>query len=179
MVKHVRQSAHPLKSVPEASESKRKPSPRMDLRPESGCFDAMAGHIQKGYAVSSSRIGKQPAPPGVEPITYRTKGCACERGMASPDAGYAKSSKRPSRAMSGPAVGVPIVVRARENRAHGEGGQSIRRRLKPQGQTVYAVSESERNWLLSKQRALYTQSWTSYGHVFTKGSARRGLTISR
>jgi hypothetical protein len=76
-----------------------------------------------GYAVAISRFGRRSALPGAQPSSYRTKGSSCEHGNLDPSAGNANSGKPTGPATSRTRDGASVVVRARENRAHGEGRQ--------------------------------------------------------
>jgi len=60
---------------------------------------------------------------GAKSTTYRTMGSSFEHGNSESSAGAANSGWPPSPVMSRPEDGVLVVVRARESRAHGEGGQ--------------------------------------------------------
>jgi RNA-directed DNA polymerase len=79
-----------------------------------------------------------------------------------------ESGKPPSQARSLKRGGASVVVRARESRVHGEGGQSTSRASKPQGKAMYVVSQSDKDWLLSEQRKLYARSWDNPDYVFHK-----------
>jgi hypothetical protein len=63
--------------------------------------------------------------PGIKLTTYRTQGSPREHGNLQSSAGTRTSGKPPSPAMSRRRGRVLVVVRARENRVHGEGGQSM------------------------------------------------------
>ena len=76
-----------------------------------------------GTLPALSRNGRQSALSGVQPTTYHTTGSSCEHGNLESSAGPAKSGKPPGPATSRPRDGASVVVRARESRAHGEGGQ--------------------------------------------------------
>ena len=81
------------------------------------------GYIHIGCAASLSRNGEQSEQPGVELTTYSTEGFFFEHGNPDLSAGRAKPGKLPSPAMSQAGGIVPVVVRARESRVHGKGGQ--------------------------------------------------------
>ena len=53
--------------------------------------------------------------------------------------------------------GVPVVVRGRESRPRGEGGQETDRFLKP-GKSVDTDARTDKVWLLNVQRKLYQWS---------------------
>jgi len=53
--------------------------------------------------------------------------------------------------------GVPVVVRGRESRSRGEGGQETDRFLKPE-ESVDTDARTDKVWLLNVQRKLYQWS---------------------
>ena len=81
------------------------------------------GYIRLGCAASGSRGGMQSVQPGVELATYSTTGFFFEHGNPDLSAGMTIPGKLPSPAMSQAGGIVPVVVRARESRVHGKGGQ--------------------------------------------------------
>lgn len=88
-----------------------------------GRYDSMTGCARHGHAAATSRFGARSVLPGVEPSTYSIKGLCFEHGNLDSSAGPAKSGKPTGPAMSRTGGGASVVVRARESRAHGEGGQ--------------------------------------------------------
>jgi hypothetical protein len=81
------------------------------------------GRVRNGRTDAISRFGARSALPGAQPSTYSIKGFSWEHGNPDPSAGPAKSGKPTGLAMSRTGDGASVVVRARESRAHGEGGQ--------------------------------------------------------
>lgn len=94
-----------------------------EMQPVLGRYISMTGCARHGYAAAMSRFGVRSVLPGVEPSTYRTKGLCFEHGNPDSSAKPAKSGKPTGPAMSRTGDGALVVVRARESRAHGEGGQ--------------------------------------------------------
>jgi RNA-directed DNA polymerase len=74
--------------------------------------------------------------------------------------------KPPGPASSQARGGASVVVRARESRVHGKGGQSIGAASAAQGKAVYAATKPDREWLLSVQRKLHQQSRNQLQYVF-------------
>jgi hypothetical protein len=91
-----------------------------------------------------------------------------EHGNLDPGAGPAKLGKLPSPVTSRTRNGVPVVVRARESRAQGEGGQQRSANPKPQGEATYVASELDKSWLLIEQRKAYARSMQEPDFVFRK-----------
>jgi RNA-directed DNA polymerase len=60
--------------------------------------------------------------------------------------------------MVGPGGGACVVVRARESRAHGEGGQGTDRVVKTEEPSMDLDDQADEVWLLSVQRKLYQWS---------------------
>ncbi|WP_211302302.1 reverse transcriptase N-terminal domain-containing protein [Dyadobacter jiangsuensis] len=54
--------------------------------------------------------------------------------------------------------GVRVVVRERESRSHGEGGQGIGTISKPEKRTMDLVHQADHAWVLNVQRKLYQWS---------------------
>ena len=81
------------------------------------------GCARNEHVTALSRNGRSSAQPGMELATYSTKGRSNEQGNFDSDAWPAKPGKPPSPAMFRTKGGAPVVVRARESRAHGEGEQ--------------------------------------------------------
>ena len=81
------------------------------------------GCARDGYAASRSRIGGPSVQPGIQLTAYRAKGRFMEQGNSDSDAWIAMSGKPPSPVTFRTEGGAPVVVRARESRAHGEGEQ--------------------------------------------------------
>ncbi len=73
--------------------------------------------------LSWSRSGEQSVRSGVKLTTYSTTGFFFEHGNLDSSAGKAKPGKLPSLVMSRARGRGLVVVRARESRVHGEGGQ--------------------------------------------------------
>ena len=111
-----------MKTVMKAS-VRSKDSPLARMQPELGRCFSMTGCARHGHAAATPRFGARSVLPGVQPSTYRTEGLFFEHGNPDPSAGHAKPGKPTSPVMSRPGDGVSVVVRARENRVHGEGGQ--------------------------------------------------------
>jgi hypothetical protein len=89
---------------------------------EPGCMYTTSGCVRIGHAPSATRFWKGSEQPGAESSTYRIKGSSFEHVNLNPSAGSAKPGKPPSPVMSWMRGGTPGVVRARENRAHGDRG---------------------------------------------------------
>ena len=81
------------------------------------------GCARNEHVTALSRIGRSSAQPGIKLTTYSTTGLSNEQGNFDSDAWPAKPGKPPSPAMFRTKGGAPVVVRAREGRAHGEGEQ--------------------------------------------------------
>lgn len=81
------------------------------------------GCARDGYAASLSRIGKPSVQPGTQLTAYRATGRFIEQGNFDSDAWIAMPGKPPSPVTFRAEGGAPVVVRARESRAHGEGEQ--------------------------------------------------------
>jgi hypothetical protein len=111
-----------LKTVMESS-VRSKDSHTREMQPALGHLFRVTGCARYGHAAATSRLGERSVLPGVQPSTYRTKGLFFEHGNPDPSAGPAKSGKPTGLAMSRTGDGASVVVRARESRAHGEGGQ--------------------------------------------------------
>ena len=94
-----------------------------ETQPALGRYLRMTGCARYGHAAATSRFGVRSVLPGVEPSTYRTKGLSFEHGNLDSSAGPAKSGKPSGPATSRTGGGASVVVRARESRVHGEGGQ--------------------------------------------------------
>jgi hypothetical protein len=75
----------------------------------------------------------RPELPGIKLTTYGTQGSPWEHGNLQSSAGTETSGKPPSPAMSRRGGRVLVVVRARESRVHGEGGQSMSTAAQPLG----------------------------------------------
>lgn len=86
-------------------------------------FSGVTGRIRYVYAAARSRFGVRPALPGIQPSTYHTTGSCFEHGNLDPSAGPAKSGKPTGLVRSRTRGGAPVVVRAWESHAHGEGEQ--------------------------------------------------------
>ena len=69
------------------------------------------------------------------------------------DKGY---PRRPGKRASG--GGVSVVVRGRESRPHGEGGQTGDTLLKPEERSVDSDHQADQAWVLDAQRKLYQWS---------------------
>lgn len=93
------------------------------MQPELGRNCETTGCARHGFTATAPRLGRRSALPGVEPSTYSIEGFSCEHGNPDPSAEQAKPGKPTGLAMSRTGGGASVVVRARENRAHGEGGQ--------------------------------------------------------
>ena len=76
------------------------------------------------------------------------------------DKGY---PRRPGTKVNG--GGVSIVVRGRESRPHGEGGQVSDTRVKPEERSVDSDLHTDTVWLLSVQRTVY--QWSQYSDFTT------------
>jgi hypothetical protein len=87
------------------------------------------------YPVSRTRVPNRVRSelPGIKLTTYRTQGSPREHGNLQSSAGTETSGKPPSPAMSRRGGRVLVVVRARESRVHGEGGQSMSAAAQPLG----------------------------------------------
>ena len=116
-------TARLLKRMLEASVLIAKPSETTVTQRELGYFDLVAGYARDGHAALQSRNVRQSALPGVESVTYSTKGPSFEHGNLDSSAGKANPGKLTGPATSRARGGVSVVVRARESRAHGEGRQ--------------------------------------------------------
>jgi hypothetical protein len=90
---------------------------------EPGRISVATGCTAIGCAAVKPRIDVRSVLPGVELTTYRTKGYSSEHENLDPSAEHAKHGKPPGLAMSRARGGASVVVRARENRVHGEGKQ--------------------------------------------------------
>lgn len=77
------------------------------------------------------------------------------------DKGY---PRRPGTKVNG--GGVSVVVRGRENRPHGEGGQVSDTRLKPEERSVDSDLHTDTVWLLGVQRKLYQWSQQHPGEAY-------------
>ncbi|MEK6801591.1 MAG: group II intron reverse transcriptase/maturase [Nitrospirota bacterium] len=77
------------------------------------------------------------------------------------DKGY---PRRPGTKVNG--GGVSVVVRGRENRPHGEGGQVNDTRLKPEERSVDSDLHTDTVWLLGVQRTLYQWSQQHPGEAY-------------
>jgi hypothetical protein len=86
-------------------------------------FMSRLGASIRGCAASRPRIGERSMQPGVQSVTYRTKGLFFEHGNPDLSARYAKPGKLPGPATSRAGGRASVVVRARESRVHGEGRQ--------------------------------------------------------
>lgn len=62
--------------------------------------------------------------------------------------------------------GVSVVVRGRENRPHGEGGQVSDTRLKPEERSVDSDPHTDTVWLLGVQRTRYQWSQQHPGEAY-------------
>ena len=69
------------------------------------------------------------------------------------DTGY---PRRPGKKAKG--GGVSVVVRGRESRPHGEGGQVDQTLLKPEERSVDSDFQTDKAWVLSVQQKLYQWS---------------------
>ncbi len=110
-----------LKSVSDASV--RNQNPFRDVDRARLVPTEPTGCIRHGYAASLSRIGKPSAQPGVQLTTYDATGLFIEQGNSDSDAWPAIPGKPPSPVTFRAEGGALVVVRARESRVHGEGGQ--------------------------------------------------------
>ena len=81
------------------------------------------GCTRHGYAARESRIATPSVQPGIQLTAYRATGRFNEQGNFDSDAWSAMPGKPPSPVMFRAEGGAPVVVRARESRAHGEGEQ--------------------------------------------------------
>jgi hypothetical protein len=111
-----------LKTMMEAS-VRSKNSQHASMQPALGRYYRTTGCTRYGYVAAMSRFGVRSALPGVQSSTYRTTGPSFEHGNLDPSAGHAKPGKPTGLVMSRTGGGASVVVRARESRAHGEGGQ--------------------------------------------------------
>ncbi len=84
---------------------------------------SMTERVRHGHTDATSRFGERSALPGAQPSTYSTEGSSWEHGNLDPSAGPAKPGRPTGPATSRTRGGASVVVRARENRAHGEGRQ--------------------------------------------------------
>jgi len=93
------------------------------------CSPSSVGMIHRldmpihGYVPALPRIGEAPALSGAESTTYRTKSSSSEHENPELSAEAANLGKLPSPARSQPGGRAPIVVRAWESHAQGDGGQ--------------------------------------------------------
>ncbi len=92
-----------------------RPSPVVTSRPL-GVPDMGTSSMPPGMDGRSARSGTKLA-------TYNTTRTFCEHGNLNSSADAANVGKLPSPAMTRVRDGALVVVRARENRVHGEGGQ--------------------------------------------------------
>jgi len=90
---------------------------------EPGWVLVTTGYIHIGCAAVEFRIDERSVLPGVELTTYSTEGYSSEHENLDPSAEHAKHGKPPGLATSRTRGGAPVVVGARESRAHGEGEQ--------------------------------------------------------
>lgn len=98
-------------------------SPPASMQPEPGRQLSTTGCARDGRAAAMPRLGARSELPGVQPSTYSTMGLSFEHGNPGPSAGPAKSGEPTGQVTSRTGGGALVVVRARESRAHGEGGQ--------------------------------------------------------
>lgn len=164
-----RMDNRPRKSKSTLESSVRKDaSQTASMRPEPGCQLEATGCARNGRASSEARSGVSPVPPGVESATYNTMGLDSEHGNSDSSADAVCIGKPPGPARSRTGGGASVVVRARESRVHGEGGQSTGTTSSAQGQAVYAATKPDWVWLLSVQKKLYQRSKNDPVYVFSK-----------
>src|SRR5260370_37855228 len=85
-----------------------------------------------------------------------------------PSARKEPPGKPPSPVTSRRRGGASVVVRARESRVHGEGGQLVSAAAGSQEQAMYVATKDDRLWLLNAQRKLYARSWEHPDYQFEK-----------
>jgi RNA-directed DNA polymerase len=95
-------------------------------------------------------------------------GSSFERENLDRGAGPAKPGKPPGPVKPRPEGGASIVVRARENRAHGNGRQEKRTGAKTLERAMYVAIQSDQDWLQNEQGKLYKRGQEEPSYVFCK-----------
>ena len=94
------------------------------MSPESGWIEVLRlDAFAFGCTAPLSRNGTQPVRPGVKSDTYSTEDFSFEHGNPDLSARNVRPGELPGPATSQAGGRVLVVVRARESRVHGEGGQ--------------------------------------------------------
>jgi len=121
-----------------------------------------AGYVPQGRAARlAPKSASGPRCQGYSRPPTAPRVCLMNTGTPIRAPGLRSPASCPSPATSRAGGGVPVVVRARESRAHGEGGQSTRTDAKPVERATYVAIQLDKSWLCSAQRNHTHEAGTS------------------